>query len=355
MESKNKKIKVWHMANIDEKITKYSKIRIEKYKNREKIKDGEFTIPIYNEAELFISNNYRVTFLKKICKFYKIKVSGNKPILIARIYNHLILSKSAIIIQKNIRKKLRFQYNELFGPALFKRHLCKNDTDFFTLDNIKLLNYNEFISYEDNSGNIWGFNIKSLYNLFIKNKQETISPYTRDKISFIVFTNIKKIVRLSNIFKYKIDFSLNEKRELISQKKKIDFRCLELFQHIDQLGNYTDCQWFLSLSKLNLIKFIRELIDIWEYRASLSDTIKKEICYPIGTPFRHINVSTLHELSFLSLQKTSLTIIEELIKTGINTNSSILGASYVLCAFTLVNNDAASALPWLYQSVAYLD
>jgi len=354
MELKNKKIKTTQLIIDNEKIVKYSRPRVEKYKNREKIEDVKFTIPTYNEAEIFISKNYRVSFLKEICKFYKIKVSGNKSLLITRIYSHLTLSKSAIIIQKNIRKKLVLLYNKLFGPALFKRFLCKNDTDFFTLDNIKSLNYNEFISYEDISGNIWGFSIKSLYNLFIKNNHETTSPYTRDKISYVIFINIKRIVRFSKIFRYKIDFSLNEKTELISQKKKIEFKCLELFQYIDQLGNYTDSKWFLSLNKLNLIKFIRELTDIWEYRASLSDIIKKEICYPTGCPFRFSNVNTLNELSFISLQKTSLTIIEQLIKTGINLHSSILGASYVLCALTLVNTDAANALPWLYQSVENL-
>jgi hypothetical protein len=47
-----------------------------------------------------------------------------------------------------------------------------------------------------------------------------------------------------------------------------------------------------------------------------------------------------------------LSIIEQFIKKGINREMSNLGASFILCGLTLVNVDAAMALPWLYQSVS---
>ena len=101
-----------------------------------------------------------------------------------------------------------------------------------------------------------------------------------------------------------------------------------------------------------LIEFIRSLIDIWEYRAQLTIEIKKQICFPHGNPFRYINLNEIYYYNFISLQKTTLSIIEQFIKKGIDRDSSNLGASYVLCALTLVNNDAAIAMPWLYQSVS---
>ena len=48
-----------------------------------------------------------------------------------------------------------------------------------------------------------------------------------------------------------------------------------------------------------------------------------------------------------------LFIIENLITKGIDKNAKCLGAFYVLGALTLVNSDAASALPWLYESVRH--
>lgn len=318
---------------------------------KEKIQENNFEIPNYSEYEKFLSNDYRVSFLKEICKYYKIKVSGNKPILVDRIYNHLLHSYSVIKIQKFTKKILIKRYNSLFGIAFINRKLCKNDTDFFTLEDIKKIPYNNFISYKDDAGNIWGFDIKSLYGLFTKNNLDAYSPYTRDKIDINIFNDLKLIIKLSKIFNYNLDLKINDDDKKISQKKQIEFKCLELFQHIDQLGNYTDIRWFLSLNKNKLIKFIREIVDIWEYRASLSDLTKREICYPSGNPFRNININNLQELSFISLQKITLIIIEELVKKSVDTDNAILGASYVLCAFTLTNADAANALPWLYQSV----
>ena len=40
-----------------------------------------------------------------------------------------------------------------------------------------------------------------------------------------------------------------------------------------------------------------------------------------------------------------------MVKSGINHDSRALGAYYVLACLTLVNEDAATAMPWLYQSV----
>jgi hypothetical protein len=48
-----------------------------------------------------------------------------------------------------------------------------------------------------------------------------------------------------------------------------------------------------------------------------------------------------------------LEVLEKLFNTGVDKDSKSLGAYYVLGALTLVNENAASSLPWLYQSVNY--
>jgi hypothetical protein len=45
--------------------------------------------------------------------------------------------------------------------------------------------------------------------------------------------------------------------------------------------------------------------------------------------------------------------MEELITKGINNDSKSLGSYYILSALTLVNQSAAEALPWLFDSVVY--
>jgi len=99
---------------------------------------------------------------------------------------------------------------------------------------------------------------------------------------------------------------------------------------------------------------LRELHDIWSYRAQLSSEIKREIAPPVGDPFRGTNMHYLNQLSSDIIKKLALSIMETLVKKGINNDSRVLGASYVLCGLTLVSYDAATALPWLYQSVAHV-
>jgi hypothetical protein len=55
----------------------------------------------------------------------------------------------------------------------------------------------------------------------------------------------------------------------------------------------------------------------------------------------------------LNVKKFILDILEKFVNDGIDRDSKTLGAYYVLAALTLVNDTAASSLPWLFQSVAY--
>ena len=63
-------------------------------------------------------------------------------------------------------------------------------------------------------------------------------------------------------------------------------------------------------------------------------------------------MTRLNSLNSLHLYKTGLNIIDQICKKGSSEENCYLGASYVLCALTLVNSNAAEAMPWLYQSVS---
>jgi hypothetical protein len=64
-----------------------------------------------------------------------------------------------------------------------------------------------------------------------------------------------------------------------------------------------------------------------------------------------INLQMLRQQSRETLRNTSLYVIENMVDKGQDANAKSLGAFYVLAALTLVNQDAAAALPWLYESV----
>ena len=120
------------------------------------------------------------------------------------------------------------------------------------------------------------------------------------------------------------------------------------------MGNYSNINWFNSLNINKLIYFIIELKDIWKHRAQLTVQMKKNICPPIGDPFSNLSMSYLNsENNLLNIKKILIESMEKLVNTGIDKDSKCLGAYYVLGALTLVNEDAALALPWLFQSFNY--
>ena len=336
-----------------ETILKDFSIQVPKSLTRKRIiiDETNFVCPKYNEYNLLISSNYRVKQLKEICRKYKQKVSGNKNELTYRIYNYLRLSSFLVFIQRCCRHFLLNKYNKVHGPACLNRKLCVNTTDFLTMDSLHNLPYCQFFSFEDSNKQIYGFNILSLVNLLSKGGMSTTNPYNRQKFPTFVRQNINYILRVSKIFGDKVVVKIEQPKPL-PIAKQLELRSLAIFQDIDNLGNYTDSAWFTSLSRIMLVRFLRELGDIWGYRAQLSETVKREICPPIGDPFRTINIHTLPNHTVEGLKKMALTTMESLVRRGVNESSRALGANYVLCALTLVNNDAANALPWLYQSVA---
>jgi hypothetical protein len=320
-----------------------------------KIKENEFVIPRFENYNLFMTHKYNIKNLKEICKYYKQKKSGNKDELVARIYNYLHQSYFANKIQICWRNYVVKIYDRLHGPARRNRNLCVNETDFYTMEKISNISYNQFISYEDVDKMIYGFDILSLYNLLTKKNgiTEYTNPYNRNSIPYDLRRNIDRLILFSKIIGEKITVKIDEPEE-ISTIKRLELKTLSIFHDIDNLGNYTDKNWFWSLDKIHLIRFIRELTDIWMYRAELSLETKREICPPVGNPFAEINVNYINNLSMLDVKIIALKIIEKFVRRGINDASKCLGANFVLCALTLVNNDAANALPWLYQSVSHI-
>ena len=126
-----------------------------------------------------------------------------------------------------------------------------NSTDFFTLENIADIPNNEFFSYESDN-NIWGFNILSIYNLFVKSENNVLNPYTREIMNYSILYKLKKLIRFNKLLNKPINIILNNNTEVFSTKKKIEMKCLELFQYMDELGNYTDCKWFTSLNRITI-------------------------------------------------------------------------------------------------------
>lgn len=330
-------------------------------KTRQKVSTDDFTILDFSEHSRLLNCEYNLSQLKLINKQYKQKISGNKNQLLCRIYNFLKYSHDAINIQKHWVGYMQRRLNKLRGPAFLKREKCINDTDFFTLEACSEIPTEQFFSFMDSEGFIYGFNIMSIYTLISKNgnhgnhgntntNTNTENPYNKKKMSADILLSLRNILKIGRIMGVEITTSINnEQGEDVSQE--FSMRVLSLFQLMDSLGNYTQTHWFTTLSKKSLLKYVRELYDIWSYRAQLTQNTKRDICPPHGNPFQSLNINNPSIMSYSILQKSVLYVMEKMVKSGITNENKTLGAFYVLSGLTLVNYDAAEAMPWLYESV----
>jgi hypothetical protein len=248
------------------------------------------------------------------------------------LYNFLKYSKYALTIQRIFRGHLCRDYYKLRGPAFREPKKCVNETDFITLDKLNMIPRAQFVTHKDKDGHIFGFDLCSLHNLFVHKTVGATNPYTREEFSKNFRNKIKRILKLSKMFGDNINTVIEDTYKGLSEEKQMELFGISVFQKID----------------------MRELMDIWVYRANLSLTIKKNICPPYGNPFIGFNITQLQtNLSLTTLKYNILKVMEKLVTKGVDRDSKILGALYILTALTLVSPDAAEARPELYNSAAH--
>ena len=328
--------------------------KISKQTNKNDKNDNYIVKP--SEYNLILANNYNISQLKYLNKHYKLRISGTKPQLISRIYSFLFLSFNATKLQKVFKNHLQKKYIDCHGPAIKNRRLCTNSSDFFTMDELSELPFEQFFSFKDIDGFIYGFDLMSFYNLLNKTDGQIKNPYNRLPITNTVISDFNTLIRISKILKIQINVNIQDISAELSNAKNIELKTVALFQNIDALGNYSHPKWFMDLNRTQLIKMFREIIDIWSYRANLTNEIKRNICPPVGNPFpRIVNFHTLQTTEDLDdVREYILNILEKIVLLGVDKDSKCLGAYYVLGALTLVSVDAANALPWLYQALIYI-
>jgi len=316
---------------------------------RKKISTENFIIPAFHEYEHLVQLNFNVKQLKEISRVYKQKRSGNKSQLVYSLHNFLRLSTAAVIIQRYFRGYIRRKFNKLHGPASHNRK-CINETDFVTMEPLAKIPLAQFFSVLSEDGHVYGYDICSLYNYL--NKGGLKNPYTRKTLSNDILNKTKCYIRLAKALKENIKLNLKDSFEGLSQKKRLELHTVSTFQRIDDLGNHSNAQWFLALNHLQLIRFGKELLDIWCWRAALSPQVKRNICPPDGNPFAGVNINQ-QDINHHKLRKKILRIIDTFVTRGISRDSRALGALFVLTALTLVSKAAAEARPELYESAMH--
>jgi hypothetical protein len=360
------------------------------------------------------------TIIQRDFDYKKIKLSGTKGELKQGVYNFYHHTFHCIKIQLKFNSFLRRKLNKLRGPALSNREICINETDFYSLDPIRDIPNQQFFSYEEigkeedisKKSCYYGFDIASIYNLILSDNgveneyalsrrlifNESNNPYNRNKIPHNVIRDILKIIKLDRILSRKRVLKNNKNKKMnngvnnnnyeydnnnyvaendnnnnaimgsgmnialpqdvLTPHQRFRQHVLRLFQTINALGHYSDPEWFVALTYEQHITFLRELIDIWNYRAELSPQARRTIYPPYGDPFPHYVLGWVTQQFYIYLSpeniiNINLTVIERFINSAVSEGDRCLGSNFILCALTLVSIPAREALPWLYQSVMH--
>ena len=301
-----------------------------------------FKIINFMESHLLEKYNYTQVQLKTMCKHYKEKRTGNKSLLKSRLLKKLTLLKSAYIIETAYIKWKYKCFVKLQG-----RYSKNNSTDFYNLDNIVDIPIQQLFFIKNDKYN-FAFHLESIERLLLTKNIE--NPYTRKKINLEDQIRFKKISILAKF----LQIPYKSEQQKLTAQQKLDFNILDIFQKIEALGFLVNPQWFKELSLANTIIFLRELYDIWNYRANLSQLVKQEISPPFGNPFSVIQINSIHHKNLIDLKTLSILILNKLVNPLSNDSNKYLGACYILQALTLVSPNAAISLPWLYQTVLNL-
>lgn len=284
----------------------------------------DYTLVELKKYYLRYINSKKHSKFKKEDYFKEIKYIYDKSL-------HLKNNTNTIIkLQSYIRRNIILSKVKLQGIALYIRHICNNDEDFYTYETKYEIESKYFFSYKDNQNNYWCFDIRSLKKLIDMNYD---NPYTTQAIPINVKNKVTEFVNLLSSKKESIIINSNitTDRKTIVKQKYVD-----LFSQIEYSGYSCDVNWILDLNIHKLKKLYRELEDIWNYRANLSSQLKMDIAPPTGRLFIMPVSDYINCNSKLELQEI---LASELIKVlGANSQANMnLAFMYIIIGLSIVS------------------
>ena len=321
-------------------------------------KEKSLHIPKFAEHGDFMQIEYKVSELKEICKHHGIKCSGAKQDLKQRIHAHLVQSHFIPRIQRMVRRSFIKTHARMSGPAYHARSLCVNDTDFYSMEPVRDISCRQFISVKDDSGMVYGCDVMSLYTYCVSetkngNANPITNPYNRMPLPRSLRNQMFRKIHLTHMIGANCIVEV-EPEPVLSMQQQDDNTLFATFQQINSHGHYADSTWFSELNFVQIMRFMRELADIWNYRAQILPQLKHEICPPNGDPFRYIDLRGF-QLQPDMIRHHGIQLVNRFVTSGTTRDSQSLGAYYVLSALTLVSQPAQAAMPWLYEAVVHVD
>ena len=320
-----------------------------------------------NENSKFLQAIYNIDKLKS---FFDILLKANQFL------------PQLIKLQRFIKKTLILYNKRLRGPAYINRSLCVNESDFFTLDEVKDIPNNDFVSFSDEKEFIYGFHIDSItqllfksdetyfeqfnkkiknkyiiinntkikvcYQQFIKllynhyNKIKIINPYTRFIIDSKIKLNIIKLYAKKEYSSNKVETIV----EIVDIKTAVKNKCLTLFQKIDFHGYQTDINWLYDQNQTVLKIFYKKLALLWNFEFGLNSEARYKIS-KTNNLFINLHDIMISKTDRYTLLDKILEPVTAIVSNGETDSDKQSGCIIILYALAFINHRCILANPWL--------
>ena len=223
------------------------------------------------------------------------------------------------------------------GPLLRVRHESNNPFDFFSSDPVEDIPIRDFISFVD-GGKGYIMDVKSAISLLDHAKSSSEPPVNPFNRAPLPPTFYKRLKRHGSAKKW-------VGLEAMSEEQQFSLATTDMFRVIEDLGYYTNPQWFLDMSPANLQQLYIELADIWYHRAGLSVSDRNRIV-PGNNPFT-TPVPTVLVMKQKALRPLLLELCKKLVSSASAKPDKQLGVMYIIGSMALIGTGAAAAYPWL--------
>ena len=310
--------------------------------------------------------------IEKLQVFFDILLKANKYL------------PQLIKLQRYIKKSLKLFKFIKHGPALNNRVLCVNDSDFFTLDELKDIPNDDFFSFSDEKKFIYGFHIDSIIQLILKSDENYFEQFSKKikhkhihtntnnnnhKICYqqfikLLYNHYSKIKIINPYTRFTIDnkIKLNAIRlyaqkeydinkienivEVVDIKTLVKNKCLSIFQKIDMFGYQTDINWLYDQNQTILKIFYKKLALLWNFEFGLNNEARYKIAHS------HNIFVNLHDIMISKQDKYTLLdkILEPvnaMVSNGRTDADKQSGCIIVLYALAFIDNRCVMANPWL--------
>lgn len=250
-------------------------------------------------------------------------------------------------IQSLWRGCLQRKKNANRGPGFLNRSVINNENDFMTFEDCAKIPPNEFFSYQDTDGFIYGFNIFSIRELF-KTQKHPFNPYNRNPFPRQVINQVSSLMHNIDQSAQPASVEKHMATMELTNEQQIQLKCVEVFQRFDELELYTQVSWFLELS-LNQLKQFHNTLKSLLFRRLSQSNYGQYLKSANGYLFHYPNTFIVNLIDKEFLQKYLLEIIGRLATEGQSSQNCITACYWVLHAFTYVSEPFRLQYPFLVQ------